>query len=309
MKLLAAATDLPAGPRPVCAAIGVFDGVHLGHQQVLRQTLSDAARRQAVTVAVTFDRHPNAIVAPARVPPLIYPLAKKLEVLAALGLEAAYVIRFDKIFSEISGDQFIRALARDFRQIETISVGDTFLFGRKRSGNVALLRKLGAELRFQVRALSDVTWDGQPVSSTRIRQAVRAGDFAAASGMLGRPYSLCGPVVQGGRFGRKLGFPTANLDVAGVLVPPSGVYVAEARMGADRRRAAVNIGHRPTVPSAAPQLRVEAHLLDFDRDIYGQELELTFLKKLRDEQKFPSADALRAQIAQDVAQARNFTAA
>ncbi|MGA2175075.1 MAG: bifunctional riboflavin kinase/FAD synthetase [Verrucomicrobiota bacterium] len=309
MKVLAAATDLPAGSRPVCAAIGVFDGVHLGHQQVLRQTLSDAARHRAVTVAVTFDRHPNAIVAPASVPPLIYPLSKKLEVLAAFGLEAACVIRFDKPFSQIPGGQFIRSLARDFRQIETICVGDTFLFGWKRSGNVALLRQLGAELRFQVHALPDVTWDGQPVSSTRIREAVRAGDFDAAARMLGRPYSLRGPVIQGGRFGRKLGFPTANLDVTGIVVPPSGVYVAEAQVGANRWRAAVNIGHRPTVSSAAPPLQVEAHLLDFDRDIYGQELELTFLKKLRDEQKFPSAAALRAQIAQDAAQARDFTTA
>jgi riboflavin kinase / FMN adenylyltransferase len=306
MKVLAAATDLSADSRPVCAAIGVFDGVHLGHQQVLRQTVSDAARCGAVPLAVTFDRHPNAIVAPANVPPLIYPLSKKLEVLAALGLEAAYVIRFDKPFSGISGEQFIRGLARDFRQVETICVGDTFMFGSKRSGNVALLQKLGAELRFEVRAMRDVTWEGQPVSSTRVREAVRAGDFNAAAAMLGRPYSLRGPVIQGERVGRKLGFPTANVDVTGILVPPSGVYVAEAQIGAHRCRAAVNIGHRPTMQSPAPQLQVEAHLLDFDRDIYSQDLELTFLKKLRDEQKFSSIDALRAQIAIDVAQARDF---
>jgi len=309
MKVLAAASDLPAGPRPVCAAIGVFDGVHLGHQEVLRQTLANAARHGAVTVAVTFDRHPNAIVAPERVPALIYPLAKKLEVLAALGLEAAYVIRFDKVFSGIPGEQFIRTLARDFRQIESICVGDTFMFGRKRSGDVALLRKLGAELSFEVHAMRDVTWGGQPVSSTRIREAVRAGDFSAAGQMLGRPYSLRGPVMQGERLGRKLGFPTANLDVTGIVVPPSGVYVTEGQIGAERWRAAVNIGHRPTLPCAAAPLQVEAHLLDFDRDIYGRELELAFLKKLREERKFPSADALRGQIAQDVAQARDFAAA
>ena len=304
MKVLSAAADLPAEARPVCAAIGVFDGVHLGHQQVLRRTLSDAAPDGAVSVAVPFDRHPNAIVAPASVPPLIYPLSKRLDVLAGLGLEAAYVIRFDKAFSRISGEQFIRDLARGFRQIQSICVGDSFLFGSNRSGNVPLLQTLGAELHFAVHALPDVTWDGQPVSSTRIRQAVRAGDFSAAGQMLGRPYSLRGTVVKGERVGRKLGYPTANLDVTGLLTPPPGVYVAQAQTGTEHFRAAVNIGHRPTLPSQDPQLRVEAHLLDFDRDLYGQELELTFLRKLRDEQEFPSAAALSAQIAQDAAQAR-----
>jgi riboflavin kinase / FMN adenylyltransferase len=307
MKVFAAAADLAAGSRPVCAAIGVFDGVHLGHQEVLRQTLADAARPEALTVAVTFDRHPNAIVAPASVPPLIYPLSKKLEVLAELGLAAAYVIRFDKTFSQIPGEQFIRGLARDFRHIESICVGGAFLFGWKRSGNVALLQKLGAELGFAAHAVGDVAWEGQPVSSTRIREAVRAGDFTAAGRMLGRPYSLRGVVIPGQRRGAQLGFPTANLEVAGLLLPPSGVYVAHAQLGPDRFRAAVNIGHRPTVPSPAPPLQVEAHLLDFDRDIYGRTLDLTFLKRLRDEQKFPSANALQAQIREDVSQARHYS--
>jgi len=305
MKVISDAADLQPGPRPVCAAIGVFDGVHLGHQHVLRQTISDAARHQAVSAVVTFDRHPNAIVAPANVPPLIYPLAKKLAVIASFGIEATYVIRFDKAFSQISGEEFVRGLARDFQRIASLCVGDGFMFGARRSGNVALLQKLGGELGFTLHALRDVQLDGQSVSSTRIRDAVRTGDFALAGRMLGRPHALCGTIIHGEHLGRKLGFPTANLDVTGLLVPPTGVYAAEAQIGQARWRAAVNIGHRPTVRSADPQLHVEAHLLDFDGDIYGQALELMFLKKLRDEKKFPSPELLKAQIAEDIKQARN----
>jgi riboflavin kinase/FMN adenylyltransferase len=304
MKVVFAAAALEPGSRPVCAAIGVFDGVHLGHQRVLRQTMADSAEHQAVSVVVTFDRHPNAVVAPARTPPLIYPLDKKLEVIASCGVEAAYVIRFDKAFSRIPGEQFARDLARDFGQLKSICVGDGFMFGAGRSGNVALLQKLGGQLGFTLRALSEVELDGQPISSTRVREAVRAGDFELAGRMLGRPYSLRGVVIQGEHLGRKLGFPTANLDVAGLLTPPPGVYAAEARLGSARHRAAVNIGHRPTIHSADPQLHVEAHLLDFDGDLYGQALELEFQKKLREEKRFPTTEALSAQIAEDIAQAR-----
>jgi riboflavin kinase/FMN adenylyltransferase len=305
MKVIRATAELDAGGRPVCAAIGVFDGVHLGHQRVLQQTLSDAARGQAISVVVTFDRHPNAIVAPDNVPALIYPLARKLEVLASLGMDTAYVIRFDKAFSQIPGEQFVRELARDFGKNQSVCVGANFMFGCRRSGNVTLLRELGGQLGFAVHAVPDVDLDGQPVSSTRIRDAIRAGDFALAGQMLGRTYSLCGPVIQGQQLGRKFGFPTANIEVTGILVPPAGVYAAEARVGAERRRAAVNIGRRPTLQSGDAQIQVEAHLLDFDRDVVGQDLELTFLKKLREEKKFPSTEALRAQIAQDITQTRN----
>jgi riboflavin kinase/FMN adenylyltransferase len=306
MKVIHAAAELDAGGRPVCAAIGVFDGVHLGHQRVLQQTISDAAQSRAVSVAVTFDRHPNAVVAPAKVPPLIYPLSKKLEVLESLGLDAAFVIPFDKPFSQISGEQFVRDLARDFGRIQSVCVGPDFMFGHRRSGNVELLKDLGGKLGFVAHAVPDVELDGQPVSSTRIRDAVRAGDFDSAGQMLGRPYSLCGVVIEGEHLGRKLGFPTANMEITGMLVPPNGVYAAEARIGEEKHRAAVNIGHRPTVHSSDPQLHVEAHLLDFDRQIVNQQLELTFLEKLRDEKKFPSLEALRQQITQDIERAKVF---
>ena len=221
MKVIQATAELNAGGRPVCVAIGVFDGVHLGHQRVLQQTISDAGS-QGISVVVTFDRHPNVVVAPGNVPPLIYPLSKKLEVLASLGTDTTYVIRFDKAFSQIHGRQFVLDFARDFGEIRSVCVGANFMFGWRRSGNVALLNELGGELGFAVNAVPDVDLDGQPVSSTRIRDAVRAGDFVLASRMLGRAYILCGPVIHGQQLGRKFGFPTANIDVAGILVPPSG---------------------------------------------------------------------------------------
>jgi riboflavin kinase/FMN adenylyltransferase len=308
MNVIHAAAELNPGPGGVCVAIGVFDGVHLGHQCVIGRACREARQHGAMSVVVTFDRHPNAVVAPQHVPPLIHPLSKKLRVIASLGLDAACVIHFDRAFSEISGEQFIRGLARDFKAIRGICVGETFLFGHRRSGNVALLKALGGELGFALHALPDVFLGGQPVSSTRIREAVRAAQFDLAGQMLGRTYTLCGPVVAGARLGRTLGFPTANLDVAGILVPPAGVYAAEARWDGEIRRAAVNIGRRPTVYSAEGGLCVEAHLLDFAGDIYGREIELMFLGKLREERQFPSAAALQEQIAQDVAAVRTASA-
>jgi riboflavin kinase/FMN adenylyltransferase len=304
MNLIHHATDLNPGSRKVCLAIGVFDGVHLGHQQVIRQTMADTAQHQALSVVVTFDRHPNAIVAPDRVPQLIYPLAKKLSVIESLGVDATYLIEFTKEICTIPAEKFVRDLARDFKNIQSICVGSNFTFGHKRGGNVALLRTLGQELNFQVHGLASVALDGEPVSSTRVRETIRAGNFNLANQMLGRPYTLCGPIVKGDGIGRKLGFPTANIDVTGLVLPPTGVYAVRAAVAGKVHGAALNIGYRPTLSSPAPKLQVEAHLLDFDTDIYGATMELTFVRKLRDEQKFPSTAALQDQIAQDVEAAR-----
>jgi riboflavin kinase/FMN adenylyltransferase len=334
MTILQTTAELQAGSRPVCLAIGVFDGVHLGHQWVIRQAVGDAARGGGLSVVITFDRHPAAVLAPARVPPLIYPLSRKLRAIGELGPDTACVIHFDKAFSEIGGEEFIRGLARDCGRLRSLSVGRAFAFGRGRSGNVALLNALGKELHFAVHALTEVSLDGRPVSSTRVRAAVRAGRFALAGRMLGRPYTLCGCVIQGSGVGRQLGVPTANLDAAGLLLPPFGVYAARALVRGVSHAAAVNIGCRPTVAchkshhshsshsslaphgkngkngndgnnaSAAPPIQVEAHLLDFAGDIYGEEMELAFLKKLRAEQEFASLAALREQILRDIARTR-----
>jgi riboflavin kinase/FMN adenylyltransferase len=304
MNVFHAAKELKTNGKKVCLAIGFFDGVHLGHQQILRQTIADAHKHDSIALALTFDKHPNVIVAPDKAPPLIYSLPQKLRAIASLGIENTLLISFDKKFSEQSGEEFIRCLARDFGRIHSICVGAEFVFGHKRSGNVALLKKLGAELHFHVHGLSAVALDGETVSSTRIREAIRDGNLDDASQMLGRPYAISGSVATGDKLGRQLGFPTANLDATGLVLPPNGVYAALTKHDNKLYRVALNIGVRPTV-AAGPQLRVEAHLLDFKGDLYGAELEIEIGEKLRDEKKFASAEELREQIARDIAAVGN----
>jgi riboflavin kinase/FMN adenylyltransferase len=304
MKIINAASELQAPGRKVCVAIGFFDGVHLGHQQIIRQTIADARQYDALALAVTFDRHPASVVAPQRVPPLIYSLPQKMRVIAALGADAALLIHFDKPFSEQTGDGFIRGLSRDLGRIQSLCVGNNFTFGHKRGGNVALLKSLGGELHFAVHDMAAVSLDDRVVSSTRIRETIRAGQLDAASQMLGRPYSIAGNIVRGDRLGHQLGFPTANLDATGLALPPDGVYTVRAQVRGHAHRAVVNIGLRPTLRNPAPQIRVEAHLLDFSGDLYGEEMEITFRDQLRGEIKFPSFDALKEQIAKDIAEAK-----
>jgi len=300
MKLISNAKDLEPGGKKVCLAIGVFDGVHLGHQQIIRQTIADARQHDALALVITFDRHPHTVVAPDRVPPLIYSLPQKLRAIESFGTDTLLQIHFDEKFSRQTGEDFIRGLARDLGKIQSVCVGADFVFGHRRSGNVALLKKLGDELAFTVHGLAAVSLDDQIVSSTRIREAIRSGNLDAASQMLGRPYAISGRVIEGDRVGRQLGFPTANLDMAGLVLPPNGVYAGLTNVGKATHRVVLNIGFRPTMASSAPPLRVEAHLLDFKGDLYGQELEITFAARLRDEKKFASAAALREQIARDI---------
>jgi riboflavin kinase/FMN adenylyltransferase len=308
MTIISTATELHPAGRRICLAIGVFDGVHLGHQQIIRQTIADARQHDAIALVITFDRHPNAIVAPARVPPLIYSLPQKLRAIESLGADTLLLIHFDAAFSQQTGEQFIRGLAKELGQIQSLCVGADFVFGHKRGGNVALLKTLGAELKFTVHGMAAVSLDGQTVSSTRIRETIQTGNIDAASQMLGRPYSLAGKIIRGDQLGHQLGFPTANLDTIGLVLPPNGVYTTHAQTLprlASTHRAVVNIGYRPTLKDPNSQLRVEAHLLDFQGELYGQELEVTFVEKLRDEKKFPSLDDLRAQIARDIEDAKS----
>jgi len=304
MKIIQVANQLAQGSRKVCLAIGVFDGVHLGHQQIIRQTIADARLHDALAVVITFDRHPNSVVAADRVPKMIYSPSQKCRAIDKLGSQVMWEIHFDRNFSEKTGEAFIGELVQELGKIQSICVGADFVFGHRRSGNVALLQKLGRELGFQVHGLAAVSLDGQVVSSTRIREKIRDGDFDAASQMLGRPYAICGQVIEGDRLGRELGFPTANLDVSHLNLPPNGVYAGLTRLGSQSYRAAVNIGLRPTLRSPRPQLRLEAHLLDFNGDLYGSELEVELGGKLRGERTFASKEELSRQIVLDVAQVR-----
>jgi riboflavin kinase / FMN adenylyltransferase len=304
MMVIRKASELQPGTQKVCAAIGVFDGVHLGHQQVLRQTLADARHYEGIPVAITFDRHPATVVTPERAPKMILRLEQKLAAITQLGFDHIYLIPFDEPFSRITGAEFITGLATDFGSLASICVGSAFTFGHRRSGDVGLLKELGARYDFKVHGLAAVALDGQPVSSTRIRSAIGLGELDAAGQMLGRAYTIGGPIIRGAQLGRLLGFPTANIDTENLITPPHGVYAAHLRVGTESYRAALNIGVRPTVDHDDSRLHVEAHLLDFSADLYGQDVEITIVEHLRPEQKFPNLDALKTQISADVDAAR-----
>ncbi|HEY5909083.1 MAG TPA: bifunctional riboflavin kinase/FAD synthetase [Verrucomicrobiae bacterium] len=304
MRIVESASAVNPDRRKICLAIGFFDGVHLGHQQIIRHTLEDARQHEALGLVVTFDRHPSTVVAPSRVPPLIYSLPQKVRAIQALGVEALLLLRFDKAFSLQSGEEFVRALAGGLGPIRGISVGANFVFGHKRSGNVELLKQLGKALNFSVHGMSALALDGRTVSSTRIREVIARGNLNAASQMLGRAYSIAGKVVRGDGLGRQLGFPTANLDVGGLALPPHGVYAVHAEAAGQTHRAVLNIGLRPTLRNPRPELRVEAHLLDFDGDLYDREVEIVFAEKLRDEKQFASLKELREHIAHDILDAQ-----
>ncbi len=290
---------------PLYLAIGVFDGVHLGHQAVLRRAIEDAKRGGGSALAVTFDPHPLRVLRLESAPRLLTSIAHKLRLIRELGVANLLILPFDAAFAATPPDEFIRALAAagDLREI---CVGHEWSFGKGRAGNLALLAKLGDELGFAEVGVTPVTIDGQIVSSTLIRGAVERGDLATAERFLGRPYTILGTVVEGAHVGTKLGFPTANLAAHNEQFPPNGVYAVEVRTNGDRLTGVANIGVRPTVAVAGGERLLEVHLFDFSRDLYGADVEVTFRKFLRPEQKFAGLDALKAQIARDAEEARGY---
>lgn len=303
MRIIHQPAELEAQGRPVCAAIGVFDGVHRGHQAVIGHAVREAARLQGVSVVITFDRHPRRVVDPARAPALIQPLSRKLAALEALGAEAALVFHFDHTFSLQSAETFVQSLQQGFGSLASLSVGANFFFGHGRAGNVSVLQELGRRHGFGVHVAEPVLHGGEPISSTRVRAAIRAGRLAEVSAMLGRPYAVCGTVRRGQGLGRQLGFPTANVGVDGLEMPPLGVYAAQVVLPDGLHPAVVNWGRRPTVAGGDPVPHFEVHVPGWQGDLYGQELEVQLGRYLRAEQRFPHLEALRAQIARDVAAA------
>lgn len=304
MQLARAITELTDVHRP-CLAIGFFDGVHLGHQQIIRQAVADARRHATRSVVLTFDVHPGTIVAPEQAPSLIQTRDQRIASIAALGPDALLMLPFTAEFSRQPAIDFIRTLHRELRGIHGICIGANFHFGHRRTGNLATLQESGAQLGFAVHGMAAVGLDGTAISSTRIRQAIRDGELDDAGQMLGRPWSLAGTVVHGEQRGRALGFPTANIEVPGLALPPFGVYAAQVVAAGRRHPAVVNLGLRPTISPRAVQPLLEAHLLDFSGDLYGQTLEVIPLAHLRGEQRFSSMETLREQIARDVAAARS----
>ncbi len=306
MEMIEAIEGLSALRGPVCLAIGVFDGVHLGHQAVIRRVLDDAAALGGSAVVVTFDPHPMRVVRPERAPRLLTNTLHKKVLLEALGVRHLLVIPFNEAFAATPPHEFVLALHAACRPLHEICVGHTWSFGKGRAGNLELLRTMGDQLGFDEIGIPAVEIDGEIISSTLIRAAVESGNLDRAARLLGRRFSILGEVVQGAKLGRKLGFPTANLRAYNEQFPPNGVYAVQARFGGEEalRAAVVNIGVRPTVRAAGGERLLEVHLLDFEGDLYGRSIEVFFRDFLRGEEKFADLEALQTQIGRDVAAAR-----
>lgn len=289
---------------PTALAIGNFDGVHRGHQHLMQRVVDSARRLGGQAVALTFEPHPTRVLAPERAAPLLMGLDRKLELLSTLGLDAVVVQRFDLSLSSQSPAEFVDAVVMGLRARE-VYIGADFHFGRNREGNGAVLAELGVARGFTAHVVPPVQEAGATISSSRIRKALADGDIDLAASLLGRPYDLDGLVVAGQRRGRTLGFPTANLATPCEALPRDGVYAVRVqRRDQDDgpwAPAVMNLGQRPTVQAGRS---IEAHLLDADVDLYGQTLRVRFVKRLRDERRFDSLDALRAQIATDSEAAR-----
>jgi riboflavin kinase/FMN adenylyltransferase len=303
----------PTPPQGCAVTIGAYDGVHRGHRAVVATVQRLAAERDLATAVVTFDRHPASVVRPESAPRLLTDLEQKLELLAETGLDHAVVLHFDEERSKESAEDFVNEVLVGCLNTKLIVVGEDFHFGHHRRGNVELLRVLGADLGFEVWPLRLVDVDGEPtadederVSSTAIRRALEAGDLARANRMLGRAYEVRGVVEHGDERGRTWGFPTANVAVPEeIMLPADGIYASwYQRPTGEVLPAAVSLGRRPTIYEDQPYRLLEAHLLDFDGDLYGERAEVRFHTRLRGEERFDSVDELVAQIRDDCDNAR-----
>lgn len=295
--------SLPDG----CAvALGVFDGVHRGHASLIEATVRWARARGVPAVALTFEPHPAAVLTPDRRPPMLCPLTHRVQKLLRLGADIVVVQPFTQAFSELSAVQFVEQVLIEGLQARAVVVGDDFRFGHQRTGDVAMLEGVAAFETLAVPRVRDA--EGVPISSTRVRALVAAGQLEAAGALLGEPFTWAGVVVRGDGRGRGLGYPTANLvPVEPLLTPPEGVYACWAQLGAEAYPAAVSVGTPPMFAHARG--RVEAYLIGLpDHDLYGRTLTLRFLKRLRDQQKFETLEALVRQMQQDAEQVLAITA-
>ncbi len=305
MQVLGPEDTTAPGPGSA-VTIGAYDGVHLGHRALLAELSAQAARRGLVSAVVTFDRHPATVVRPESAPPQLTDLAQKLELLESCGIDRTVVVPFDRDRADETADEFVAEILVGALGARLVVVGEDFHFGHGRKGNVALLRELGAAGAFEVDGVA-LTGGAEPVSSTRIRRLVAQGDVAAAAALLGRAHQVRGEVVVGdGRGAAELGVPTANVDVPpDIALPGLGVYAGcYQRPDGAEHPAAISVGRRPTFYDDAPAPLVEAHLLDFDGDLYGEQARVSFVARLRDERRFDSTGELIAQMRRDIDDAR-----
>jgi riboflavin kinase/FMN adenylyltransferase len=310
LRVVRGSAALGRSPRRAVLTIGNFDGLHIGHRQILRTVIDRARARDGEAVVYTFDPHPRKVLQSDRAPSLLTTTEQKLELLAAAQIDLVVLEPFTAAFATTTPENFVREHVHAHVAPLEVYVGYDFHYGRDRAGSMRLLTELGPRLGFAVTIIPEVTIGGRDVSSSRIRELLASGDVEEAKRMLGRSFAVRGTVVAGDRRGRTLGFPTANLAPENEVVPAHGVYAGHVQLldagtpaAGTRFTAVTNVGRRPTFKQDDPAL-AEAHLLDFSGDLYGRRIEVSFEARLRGEAKFPSADALRAQIARDVELAR-----
>lgn len=300
MEVLHDLASLQSLRGPVYLAIGIFDGVHRGHQALIEEAQADAKKSGGTAVVMTFEPHPMMFFQRTEPPLRLSSPRHKELLLERQGVTHLAVLPFEAARAAQTAEEFVEDLRTACRPLGGVVVGADWKFGKGRTGDVALLRRMGG---FEVDGIPAVTIDGEVISSTAIRLAVARGDLAFAEKALGRPYAILGPVVPGRKLGHTIGFPTANIETDGFQLPPDGVYAVQVRIGDKTFRGIANLGVRPTVSYDAKRV-LEVHLFDFDGDLYGMEVEVEFLRFVREERKFGSVEELRAQIGRDVAAVR-----
>ena len=305
-KIIRGLYNLPDPAQGCVATIGNFDGVHLGHQAVLTQLAMKADMLNLPAVVITFEPQPFEYFVPEKAPARLSRFREKVEALRAYSIQKLCVLRFNRQLAEMQAETFIQKLLVEGLNVRYLVVGDDFRFGKDRQGDFALLQQVGKQHGFQVVNMHTFAIEDMRVSSTRIREALQDGDLAVAEKLLGRPYRMSGRVAHGDKRGRKMGYPTANIHLHRAKVPLNGVYAVQL-YGIDQEpvNGVANIGVRPTI-SGSDKALLEVHLFDFKRDIYGEHVQVYFLKKLREEQKFASLEQLIEQIHIDSAQAKGF---
>ena len=287
--------------------LGNFDGVHLGHQEILRRLVLQARALGGSAIVLTFQPHPTAVLAPARAPRLITDWRTRVNLIAAMGVDAIIVQHFTRAFAAVSADEFVRRFLVDGLGVRAVVVGHRVSFGHNRTGGAETLRQLGGRWNFGVEVIGPVEVSGMLVSSSAVREAISVGDFERARTLLGRVFSIAGRVIHGHHRGQVLGFPTANLRIPDLVLPPDGVYAVRALVKGVPREGVANLGFNPTFQQHERSL--ETHLFDLNDDLYGQRMEVRFVRRLRGEAKFPTVQALAEQIARDAAAARTALAA
>jgi riboflavin kinase/FMN adenylyltransferase len=291
--------------KPTVLTLGVFDGLHLGHQRIMQTVVERAKTVDAHATAITFDPHPRAVLHPESAPPLLQTLDQRLANFEVLGIEQAIVIPFTQEFASNPAEDFLHDIVHDRLHAIEVYLGKGFAFGRGRGGNIELLRRMSEELGFFADEVPEVCVRGRRVSSSLIRALLSEGRVNLARRMLGRPYGVEGVIIRGNQRGRTIGFPTANLKPHNRVVPKNGVYATATLVDGTWRRSITNVGVRPTFDDGA-DVSIESYIFDFDGDLYGDVLRVRFLHRIRDERKFSGIDELKAQIQKDTARALNY---